>query len=103
MLSLASLALLRLLHGQAWLHMSLCCSRSITPATASLYVTMCILQCITAPRVPHGYMMHVTDTGIARKQASGRHLKGSWKSSCMVAHWNFLRRASKTVMSIFGP
>ena len=31
------------------------------------------------------------------------HLKGSWKSSCTVAHWNFLLSASKTVMSILGP
>ena len=53
MLSLASLALLCLLHGQAWLHMFLCCSRSITVATVSLYVTMCILQCTTSP----GYHM----------------------------------------------
>ena len=53
--------------------------------------------------VPHDYMMHVAHAAIARRQASGQHLRGSWKSSCTVAHWNFLRRASKTVMSIFGP
>lgn len=33
----------------------------------------------------------------------GAHLMGSWKSSCMVAHWNFRLSASNTVMSILGP
>ena len=45
-------------------------------------------------------MKHSQD---AEGLASRLKRMGSWKSSCTVAHWNFLFRASNTVMSILGP